>query len=261
MGNEKEYALSDKWVKEPVAILPAQPEMELFGSAQAKREKTKSGYKITAPGGTGSVMLKAGVDFGEVNGRTCLWKGGAEKICLAYGMLQHYTLELAEENFDLDKPVDKRNAFFFYRVRCDLVKVAQDGREYIFSTGRGSSNSLEKSNYKQSPYDVANKILKIASKRALASACVALAGASDLFSVDLDDDTEYQSGLAASKAAPGEERVSAAEVKGIFDTAERAGLSLAETKKILKDAGYKSANEIKHKDYERVCALFQNENK
>lgn len=233
-------------------VMPKTAVTELYGSAQCKREKTRSGYKLTAPGG-GFAMLKRGVDFGEVNGRDCIWKGGAEKIALAYGMLQHYTVEVAQENFG-------KEPFFFYRVRCDLVKVAQNGQEYVFSTGRGSSNSLEKSNNKQSPYDVANKILKIASKRALSSACIALAGASDLFTVDLEDDDLYQAGARKAAASNAEEMMSAEEAKGIYQAAEKAGFSLAETKIALnrycKEHGYKNPNELKHKDYESVCALF-----
>lgn len=223
---------------------------DLYGSAQAKREKTKSGYKLTAPGGFGSVTLKKGVDFGVVSGRECLWKGGAEKIALAYGMLQHYEVEVAEENFDKD------TAFFFYRVRCDLVKVAQDGREYIFSTGRGSSNSMEKANIKQSPFEVANKILKIASKRALASASVALAGASDLFTVDLDDDSEYLKGKQEAEKMDADAPITSQQVSAIFDVAEKAGYSLKETKAILKEAGYSGWNGVKGKEYEKICALF-----
>ena len=107
-----------------VMIMPEAKEVMLYGSAQPKREKTKSGYKITAPGG-GSVILKRDVDFGNVNGKDCIWKGGAEKIAIAYGMLQHYTVEVAEEDFDKEDP------FFFYRVRCDLVKVAQDRKSVV----------------------------------------------------------------------------------------------------------------------------------
>ena len=221
---------------------------DLYGSAQAKKEKTKSGYKLTAPGG-GTVMLRKDVDFGEVNGRECIWKGGAEKLALAYGMLQHYTIEVEKEEFDRDNP------FFYYRVRCDLVKVAANGQEYVFSTGRGSSNSMEKSNLKTNPFDTANKVLKIASKRALASAAVALAGASDLFTVDLDDE-EYRKGAAQAANLPGEEQITSVEVNGIFDVAEKAGYSIAETRKILKENGYKNLKEIKHKDYEAICALF-----
>lgn len=222
---------------------------ELYGSAQAKKEKTKSGYKLTAPGG-GTVMLRKGVDFGDVNGRECIWKGGAEKLALAYGMLQHYTIEVEKEDFDPEKP------FFYYRVRCDLVKVAANGQEYVFSTGRGSSNSMEKSNIKTNPFDTANKVLKIASKRALSSAAVALAGASDLFTVDLDDDIEYRKGAAQAANLPGEEPITSVEVNGIFDVAEKAGYSITETRKILKDNGYKNLKDIKHKDYEAICALF-----
>lgn len=230
---------------------------ELYGSAQAKREKTKSGYKLTAPGGCGSVMLKRGVDFGEVNGRDCLWKGGAEKIALAYGMLQHYTVELAEERFDIETDPDNRKPFFFYRVRCDLVKVATDGREYVFSTGRGSSNSLEKSNVKQNPFETANKVLKIASKRALASACVALAGASDLFTVDLDDDAEYVKGKKESEQMSDDAQITPSQINAIFDTAEKAGYSIKETKAVLRENGYSGWKGVKGKEFEAICALFK----
>lgn len=226
----------------------------LYGSAQAKREKTRSGYKITAPGG-GSVMLKRGVDFGEVSGRDCIWKGGAEKLALAYGMLQHYTVEVAEEKFGKDE-----EAFFFYRVRCDLVKVAQNGQEYVFSTGRGSSNSREKSNSKQNPYDVSNKILKIASKRALSSAAIALTGLSDLFTVDLEEDELYRIGAKRAAESSAEDALTSDEQNAIFAIAEKAGYSLGETKKMLnkfaKDNGYKSVAELKHRDYKAVCELF-----
>ena len=228
--------------------------LELYGSAQAKRTKSMSGIKITAPGG-GSCILKKNVDYGEVQGRDCIWKGGAEKIAIAYGMLQHYTVEVAEENFSKDEP------FFFYRVRCDLVKVAQNGQEYVFSTGRGSSNSREKANMGVkvpiSPFDVANKILKVASKRALSSAAVALGGLSDLLTVDLDDQEDYARASKQAETAPGEEKLTADQARTIFKAAENSGLSVEETQKRLKSAGYKSLNDIRQKDFETVYALFK----
>ena len=91
-------------------------------------------YMVSIPGCV-PTQLTRGVDFGMIrtpNGKTIgknpsLFKSGAEKVAVAYGLCQNYVLE--------SKIEDPENGFFFYTVRCDLVKIVNGER---YEIGRAS---------------------------------------------------------------------------------------------------------------------------
>ena len=86
---------------------------------------------------------------------------------MVYGLMQRYSIESKIEKQDDKSP------FFFYTVKCELVKVA-NGIEYIFTSGFGSANTSEKRNGFNSAYDAANGTLKMAIKRSLVSAALCI---------------------------------------------------------------------------------------
>ena len=88
----------------------------LMGAEMCLCEPDGINYSLHAP--NCDVKLERDVDFGVVPGtkRPSLFKSGAEKVALAYGLLQHYTVENSIEQFS-DEP------FCFYRVRCDLHNI------------------------------------------------------------------------------------------------------------------------------------------
>lgn len=79
-------------------------------------------YTICAPNGI-PATLKRGTDFGMIRKKNgdamtknpTLFKSGAEKVAVAYGLCQRYTLE--------SKLEDIEHGFFYFLVRCDLVKI------------------------------------------------------------------------------------------------------------------------------------------
>lgn len=218
------------------------------------QHKPRSGdYLISAYGGP-PATLRRGIDFGMIYQKDgspmtknpTLFKAGAEKVCVAYGLCQRYTLE--------SKTEDPERGFFFYAVRCDLVKIV-DGREYVITSSYGSANTREKRTGSQSPYDGANSALKMAQKRALVSAALSLGCMSDSFTQDIESDQE--DGDAYYKGKDPEAPITAAQVKFFYTAASRHGLTKNEAKRLLKEHGYDSASKIKAKDFDALLDAME----
>ena len=220
----------------------------------AVEKKPRSGdYLISAFGGP-PATLRRGIDFGMIYQKDgspmtknpTLFKSGAEKVCVSYGLCQRYALE--------SKIEDPENGFFFYAVRCDLVKIV-DGREYVITSSYGSANTREKRTGSQSPYDGANSALKMAQKRALVSAALSLGCMSDSFTQDIESDQE--DGEAYYKGKDPEAPITAAQVKFFYSAASRHGLTKNEAKRLLKEYGYDSASKIKAKDFDALLDAME----
>ena len=218
------------------------------------QHKPRSGdYLISAYGGP-PATLRRGIDFGMIYQKDgspmtknpTLFKAGAEKVCVAYGLCQRYTLE--------SKTEDSERGFFFYAVRCDLVKIV-DGQEYVITSSYGSANTREKRTGSQSPYDGANSALKMAQKRALVSAALSLGCMSDSFTQDIESDQE--DGDAYYKGKDPEAPITAAQVKFFYSAASRHGLTKNEAKRLLKEHGYDSASKIKSKDFDTLLDAME----
>ena len=208
-------------------------------------------YVVSDPYSTSQVDLKRDVDFGVVPGtkQPSLYKSGAQKIANCFGLLQHFVVESAIEKVD-DSPI------FFYRVRCDLVKIAQDGTEYVFTSGHGSANTSERRNGRNSPFDSANATLKMAEKRSLVAAALSISGLSDMFTQDMENETFMDAANTLVKADPNDP-ISNNQIKRLYAIAANIGLNAQQAKAVLKENGYNSTKEIKQGDYDKVCALFQ----
>ncbi len=222
----------------------------LYGGAKAAVEAKRMNYEISAPGGT-SMILKRDVDFGVIpkTKKPSLYKAGAEKICFAYGLMQRYYIESKIEQTDPEP-------FFFYTVRCDLVKLnMQNGQEYVFTSGYGSANTKEKRNGFNGAYDAANSTLKMAVKRSLVSAAIAVCGGSDLFTMDIEDEAVTKNFEEIKQTSDDEAPITTKQIKRLYAIGNEAGRTVEDIKTFLAAKGYTSTKDIKQKNYDEVCKL------
>lgn len=225
-------------------------EIELYEGQKAIVEAKRMNYAITVPGG-GSAILKREVDFGVIpkTKRPSLYKSGAEKIAFAYGLMQRYHIESRVEETEPEP-------FFFYVVRCDLVKLLPTGQEIIFTSGYGSANTKEKRNGFNGAFDSANSSLKMAQKRALVSAAISICGGSDLFTQDIEDESFVEKNYAEIKQTTDDEApVTSKQIKRLYAIGAEAGRNVEQIKQLLSAKGYTSTKDIKQKDYDEVCKL------
>lgn len=226
-------------------------EVILYGGQKAIVEAKRMNYTITVPNGT-EMVLKRDVDFGVIpkTKKPSLYKSGAEKICFAYGLMQRYSIESKIEQTEPEP-------FFFYTVRCDLVKLnMQTGQEYIFTSGYGSGNTKEKRNGFNGAFDAANSTLKMAQKRALVSAAISICGGSDLFTQDIEDETVAKNFEEIKATADDDAPVTAKQIKRLYAIGNEAGLNVEAIKNLLASKGYTSTKDIKQKDYDEVCKMI-----
>ena len=212
-------------------------------------------YKLNVNGV--ETLLRRDVDFGVIPNTTrpSLFKSGAEKIAMGYGLLQHYDVVSCVENWDGESP------FFMYTVRCDLCKIV-DGKEYIFSTAYGSANTREKRNGRNDAFNSANSTLKMAQKRALTSATIAVSGLSSAFTMDIEDMgfNKQVENLQVDNTDPNT-TITQAQRKRLFAIAKTYSRGTVELKGWLKDKfGIESTNEITQKMYDEIVAKLQEEN-
>ena len=212
----------------------------------------RGNYLISVYGGA-PAQLRRGVDFGVIRKKDgtamtknpTLFKAGAEKVAVAYGLCQRYTLESRIE--------DPENGFFYFMVRCDLVKIV-NGIEYSITTSYGSANTREGRTGSQSCYDGANSALKMAQKRALVSAALSLGCMSDCFTQDIESDTE-DAGVYFSGKDP-DAPITSRQITFFYAAAGRHGLTKNEAKAFLAAHGYNSAKEIKSGAFDDLLAAL-----
>jgi len=226
-----------------------------FDAQPLSIQKKKYNYEISVYGGAPATLFRD-TDFGMIrktNGdaitkQPTLFKSGAEKVAVAYGLCQRYAIE--------SKIEDIAEGFFFYAVRCDLVKIVND-KEYVITSSYGSANTREKRNGQNSPYESANSALKMAQKRALVSAALSLGCMSNEFTQDIESDGEAVKALYPTKAS---EKITSAQVAYFYTICTRNGVTKAQAKKLLEENGYKSAKDIKGKDFDDLCEALTNMN-
>lgn len=212
---------------------------------------TGSDYMV-ACGSFGETRLTRDVDFGVIpkTKKPSLYKSGAEKICMGYGLLQQYKIETKIENVG-------KEPLFFYNIKCDLVKVV-NGEQYVLTSAYGSANTAEKRNGFNGPYDAANSTLKMAQKRALVAAALSISGLSDAFTQDMENE-DFMSGSKTLLATDDPESpVSTNQIRRLYAIGGEAGLTTKEVKDILAANGYTSTKQILQKDYEKICDLLKN---
>lgn len=207
-------------------------------------------YMVNCGGGT--AQLTRDVDFGVIpkTKKPSLYKSGAEKICMGYGLLQQYEVESKIERAD-------KEPFFFYNVKCNLVKVV-NGVQFVLTSAYGSANTAEKRNGFNGPYDAANSALKMAQKRALVAAALSISGLSDAFTQDMENEDFMNNAKTLLASDDPESPVSTAQIRRLYAIGGNMGLTTKEVKDLLAAKGYTSTKQIKQQDYESVCNLIQN---
>ena len=202
--------------------------------------------------------LKRGVDFDNPEARNgkkafaqpILLKAGAEKLAFGFGLCQRYTIESKIEQHD------ENGSFFYYLVRCDLVKPTPDG-EVVISNSYGSANTAEKRNGFNGPADAANSTLKMAQKRALVGAALAISGLSDMFTQDIENETFMQNANSIITEKP-ESPVTTKQIRRLYAIAAEHGMNRQQAQQKLAALGYTSTKDIKQKDYDDVCKKLAN---
>ena len=214
------------------------------------------GRNYTLNIGNTKTVLKRDIDFGVIPGtqRPSLFKSGAEAIAMGYGLLQHYEMVSSIENWDGDIP------FFMYTVKCSLCKVV-NGQEYVFSSAYGSANTREKRNGRNDAFNSANSTLKMAQKRALTSAAIAVSGLSSAFTMDIEDSafTKQIDNLQVDNTNPNDP-IGSNEVRRLFAIASKQGLNKVTIKPWLKEHfGIESSKDITYAMFDNVIAELQKE--
>lgn len=201
-------------------------------------------YMVDAGMGLPPVQIKRGTDFGVIPGtkKPSLFKCGAEKIATAYGLCQRYEIVGKEEDF--------KTPLFFYLIRCDLVKIIE-GQEYVIVSAYGSANTSERRNGRNSPFDGANSTVKMAQKRALVGAVLALCSGSDMFTQDMEDEDFMRNADSITKTGP-DDPITKQQITRLYAIAGEAGLTSAEAKRKLQAMGYASTKDIRQRDYDSV---------
>jgi len=233
-------------------------ELMIYEGKQAVVKTSGLNYKLTSPMTGAAVTLNRDVDFGMIPKakKPSLFKSGAEKVIAAYGLLQHYAIESKIEHFP-DNNSDKDEPFFFYVVRCDLVRVASDGKEYVFTSGIGSANTKERRNGFSGAYDSANTAIRMAQKRAMVAAAVNIGGLSDMFTMDVEDSDFTEKGYQEiAKTQNPDAKLTSAQAKRLFAIANHNGINANKAKDRLAILGYNHATDITQNVYDEVCELL-----
>lgn len=158
-----------------------------------------------------AAALVEGRDYGSFPGvdKKSLFKPGAERSCLAFGLVARY--RIVEKEADHDRPVPWRKVkakydgprgnrvkvgeevtegtslgLYRYVVECELL--GRDSGE-IVGSAVASCSTLE-SKYIDRPRDAENTVLQMAEKRAFVAATRTALGISEQFTQDIEDDPD-----------------------------------------------------------------------
>lgn len=236
-----------------------QQQVTIYEPQKAIAIANRGNYLISI--GNRELSLKRGVDFDNPDTRNgkkafnqpILLKAGAEKLAFGFGLCQRYTIESKIEQHD------ENGMFFYYLVRCDLVKPNEWG-ETVISNSYGSANTAEKRNGFNSAADAANSTLKMAQKRALVGAALSISGLSDMFTQDIENETFMKSADDIVKETP-DSPVTTKQIRRLYAIAAEHGMNQQQAKQKLAAMGYTSTKDIKQKDYDAVCDALAKEEK
>lgn len=207
-----------------------------------------------------------GVDFGQIPGvnMPSLFQAGGEKVQMYLGLTPIYKL-LNSKFLESKKGYDNVwndeakkyelqefiRDYYSWEWACELwhgnVKVAE---------GVGMANTEEDkyiSQYKgkKTPSSLANTVMKIAKKRAFMDAIKSVAGISDMFTVDLEDNKTIKSLKLDKTTKTG--KATKDNIKTIFATAGAMNVTTEELQEILREFGYENTKEIKGSDTNAIC--------
>ena len=189
--------------------------------------------------------LKRDVDFGKVpKAKTpSLWKAGAEKILMGYGLYYDVVLNDSHKDF--------HNGIFYY----EFIARAFDKEGKIVRTGVGCCTTQESSFGSASGYNSANSAMKKAKKRAVVDLALTLGSLSDMFTQDMDDDNNEQR---ATQILRDDDAITPKQSKRLFAIAATREITAEQAKTLLASWGFASTRDIKQKDYDDICKKFEN---
>ena len=208
-------------------------------------------YRVTV--GITELTLQRDIDFGKIPGtkKPTLYKSGAERIVMTYGVSTDFTIGRAIENTSGEEP------FFFYLVRCSFDKIMPDGRIVHITDGYGSANTNEKKCGHASKWDLANTQLKIAKKRALVDGALILGQLSNMFGQDIENEDFMEDAQTKIEGIPdGDSVITPRQIKRIYAIAAQNGLSTKQAKEIITKAGFATSKDVTQERYDEVCALM-----
>lgn len=220
----------------------AENEVTVYEQPNVVSALCRNNYTIKI--GDKECTLKRDVDFGKVPKAKSpsLWKSGAEKILMAFGLL--YDVEVIDSYKDYNK------GFFYYECKATAYF---DGK--IVRVGVGCANTSESSNGTASGFNQANSALKKAKKRAIVDLALTLGGLSDCFTQDFEDENFVDN--ASAKIQSDEDFITSKQVQRIFALAALKEISREKAKELLKSWGVESTKQIKLKDYDEICSKIE----
>ena len=210
----------------------------LYETPKADLTPKRNNYVMTI-GGKEFNLLRD-IDFGKVpkSKTPSLFKSGAEKVLLGYGL--YYDTEIVDSKKDFDK------GFFYYEV----VAKAYDQNGKVVRTGVGCANTSESSFGMAGGFNSANSALKKAKKRAVVDLALTLGALSNCFTQDIEDDNNEQR---ASELLKDDDPITAKQVKRIFAIASNNEITIEKAKELITSWGFTSTRDIKQRDYDEVC--------
>lgn len=217
-------------------------ELTLFNAPKTELALKRNNYNVTI--GNFETTLIRDVDFGKVpKAKTpSLWKSGAEKILLGYGL--YYDTQI------VDSFKDFKNGLFYYEVKATAYD--QNGR--VVRTGVGCCNTNESAFGSAGSYNSANNALKKAKKRAVVDLALTLGSLSNCFTQDLEDDENEKR---ASQLLSDNDPITSKQAKRIFAIASNHEITTDKAKALLAEWGFASTKDILQKDYDMVCEKLE----
>ena len=215
----------------------------LFNAPKTELSLKRNNYTVQI--GEYSCQLIRDVDFGKVpNAKTpSLWKSGAEKILLGYGL--YYDTEIT------DSYKDYANGIFYYEVKA----TAYDQQGRIVRTGVGCCNTSESAFGTARAFNSANNALKKAKKRAVVDLALTLGSLSNAFTQDIEDDNNEQR---VNQLLKDDDPITSKQAKRIFAIAADNEITTEKAKTLLTSWGFASTKDIKQKDYDEICEKLEN---
>ena len=217
-------------------------EMIVYNAPITEIKAKRNHYEVTI--GNFNFELIRDVDFGKVpKAKTpSLWKSGAEKILLGYGL--YY------DTIITDSYKDYKQGLFYYEVKA----IAYDQTGRIVRTGVGCCNTSESGFGMAGAFNSANNALKKAKKRAVVDLALTLGSLSNCFTQDLDDDNNESR---ANELMKDNDPITPKQTKRIFAIASNNEITIEKAKQLLSEWGFNSTKEITQKDYDEVCEKLE----
>lgn len=216
--------------------------MIIYEAPQAVAVAKRNNYIVTV--GNAQVTLARDVDFGKVpKAKTpSLWKAGAEKILMAYGL--YYDVVLTGSHKDYER------GFFYY----EFTARAYDQNGRVVRCGVGCANTAESSFGMAGGFNSANSAIKKAKKRAVVDLALTLGALSDMFTQDIEDDNNEQR---AATVLHDSDPITSKQAKRLFAIAANNEITAEKAKQLLQSWGFASTKDITQKDYDEICERFE----